>query len=263
VRHRRRASRAALIPESHNYPGFAGIAGPELLARLRDQATRYGATVEAGRVTGLSRAHDGIFTAWCGDRTIQAHAVLMATGLVDVSPGIEGLRAVYTGAVRYCPICDGFEATDRRIGVIGSIEAGSKKARFLRTYSRDVLLFETGARSVGGGVRDELHQDGVTLPGRASSVEYIDDKVAVVVEDGSRVMVDVLYPALGCAVRSELGAACTPNQNLKVDDHQQTSVDLLYAAGDVVSDLHQLSVPTGHAAIAASDIHNRLARNPR
>ena len=76
-----------------------------------------------------------------------------------------------------------------------------------------------------------------------------------------------VYPALGCNVRSELasalGAATTENGNLQVDEHQRTTVEGLYAAGDVVSDLHQLSVAFGHAAIAATHIHNRLDTNPR
>ena len=53
------------------------------------------------------------------------------------------------------------------------------------------------------------------------------------------------------------------NGYLVVDDHQRTTVETLYAAGDVVTDLHQLSVAFGHAAIAATDIHNRLPPNPR
>ena len=79
--------------------------------------------------------------------------------------------------------------------------------------------------------------------------------------------VDVLYPALGCTVRSqmalELGARGDNVGCLKVDDHQQTSIKRLYAAGDVVTDLHQLSVAIGHAAVAATAIHNRLPSNLR
>jgi thioredoxin reductase (NADPH) len=67
--------------------------------------------------------------------------------------------------------------------------------------------------------------------------------------------VDAIYPALGCDVRSDLaaglGASSTENGNLGVDEHQRTKIDGLYAAGDVVTDLHQLSVAFGHAAIAA------------
>jgi thioredoxin reductase (NADPH) len=94
-----------------------------------------------------------------------------------------------------------------------------------------------------------------------------DGKVTVIIADGERHDVDVLYPALGCNVRSELathlGALCNDQGNLQVDDHQQTTVPGLYAAGDVVTDLHQLSVASGHAAIAATAIHNNLPHNFR
>jgi thioredoxin reductase (NADPH) len=76
-----------------------------------------------------------------------------------------------------------------------------------------------------------------------------------------------LYPALGCSIQSELGATlganCSEMGGITVDDHQRTTIDGMYAIGDVVTDLHQLTVATGHAAIAATDIHNRLSRNYR
>src|ERR1051325_12069152 len=78
-------SRAALIPESHNYPGFKGIGGTELLGRLRDQLSRYGGRVENATVDGLSVGGEG-FVAQAGRRTLRARKVLMATGLVDERP---------------------------------------------------------------------------------------------------------------------------------------------------------------------------------
>lgn len=276
ARYRRRAlviddgkSRAALIPESHNYPGFKGIAGPDLLARLRDQALLYGAAVEQGKITALDRRPDGSFVATRGSGKILIRSVLLATGLVDARPQIDGLGdGVYSGAVRFCPICDGFEAMDQRVGVMGDVADAAKKALFLRTYTQQVVLFATDdERNAPAGIRQQLREAGVKMAGKPIAVERKDDKVMVTVDGGTRVDLDVLYPALGCTVRSELaialGAGCDETGNLQVDHHQQTTVEFLYAAGDVVTDLHQLSVATGHAAIAATDIHNRLARNPR
>ncbi|MET3971955.1 FAD-dependent oxidoreductase [Bradyrhizobium sp. S3.9.1] len=78
---------------------------------------------------------------------------------------------------------------------------------------------------------------------------------------------DVLYPALGCEVRSDLvvnlGAATGQTGCLEVDAHQCTTVAGVFAAGDVVSDLHQITVGTGHAAIAATHIHKVLPARPR
>jgi thioredoxin reductase (NADPH) len=74
----------------------------------------------------------------------------------------------------------------------------------------------------------------------------------------------MLYPAMGARVRSDLavslGADHTEAGFLKVDDKQRSSVEGIYGIGDVVTDLHQISVAYGHAAIAACHIQNHLPR---
>jgi thioredoxin reductase (NADPH) len=86
--------------------------------------------------------------------------------------------------------------------------------------------------------------------------------VRVELHGGEVLEFDTLYPALGlthhCELATALGARAVPDGQLEVDAHQQTTVDGLYAAGDVSVDLNQISVAAGHAAIAATAIHNRL-----
>jgi thioredoxin reductase (NADPH) len=149
--------------------------------------------------------------------------------------------------------------------VLGPFDTAGHKALFLRTYSRDVWLFPTDG-SKNGELAQALEEAGITVAGVPQRVTPSAGSVGVSVGGGEHVL-DVLYPAMGCDVRSDLatalGAACNGIGNLRVDDHQRTSVDGLFGAGDVVTDLHQLSVATGHAAVAATAIHNRLARNFR
>jgi thioredoxin reductase (NADPH) len=260
-------SRARLIPETHNYPGFLGISGTDLLAQLREQAECNGALLQRVKVEELRKHGDG-FAARIGKGEVRAKRLLLATGIVDASPDLPGLKdAIYRGALRFCPICDAFEATDKRIGVLGPLRIAAGKAQFLRTYSRDVVLLPTDEPDLGGKEAQGLKQAGITLEQRVVDVERTGEKIAAVFADGRRLPVDVLYPALGCEVRSQLalalGARCNDQGNLHVDDKQRTSVEGLYAAGDVVTDLHQLSVATGHAAVAATAIHNSLPRNYR
>jgi len=264
------SSRALLIPESHNYPGFKGIAGPELLRRLHEQAAQYGAHFVRGRVEELKHEADGTFVASVAGEPIQARRVLLATGIVDEKPAVGGLKeVVYQGAIRFCPICDGYEALDKRIGVLGPVKTACTKALFMRTYSADVTLLATDdPQSAGAELHAKLEDAGVLLaPKPVVAVERKDEGVAAVLQDGERYQFDTLYPALGTDVRSglatALGARCNDSGNLFVDNHQHTSVVGLYAAGDVVTDLHQISVATGHAAIAATAIHNSLERNLR
>ena len=259
-------SRAALIPESHNYPGFRGISGRELLARLREQACGFGVDVEIGEVVALELGSDGGFIAQWRNQHIHSQRVLLATGIMDHAPPIKGLETgIYSGAIRFCPICDAYEALDRRIGVLGAPASATAKALFLRTYSHHItaLLTAVPAPDEATALRDA----GIAFLCDPMRVDHVDDHVLVTFATGKVLKLDVLYPALGCDVRSDLatslGARKTENGNLRVDDHQSTSVPGLYAAGDVVSDLHQISVAVGHASIAASAIHNSLPPNPR
>ena len=110
-----------------------------------------------------------------------------------------------------------------------------------------------------------LSAAGIRIDDAPRQIQRTDNAVIVSVASGQTHEVDVIYPALGCTIRSELaceiGAVAGEAGTLKVDEHQQTAVKGLFAAGDVVSDLHQLSVALGHAALAATAIHNALPRN--
>ncbi|CAL8981515.1 Thioredoxin reductase [Rhodoplanes serenus] len=262
-------SRAALIPESHNYPGFAGIAGPALLARLRDQAGRYGAELRGGRVETLVRT-DGLFRAEIAEgRAVVARAALIATGIVDESPELPALRTLVAAArVRYCPICDAFEAMDRHIGVVGPLRRAAAKARFLRTWTRLVTVLPLDAGPLPDEEARALAEAGVAvLRGPLADLRPEGEGIVATAADGAPLVVDVLYPAMGAEVRSgfalALGAEAAGDGCLTVDHRQRTAVPMLYAAGDVTTDLHQISVATGHGAVAATAIHNALPPNFR
>lgn len=260
------ASRAALIPLSHNYPGFPdGIGGRELLLRLREQARRYGATLNAGRVAAIERRGEG-FTARSGSEGVDARIVLLATGVVDVEPELPNLKdAIRSGLVRHCPICDGFEAIGQKVAVIGRGAKAVAEALFIRHYTEELTVFTLGGKhEIGENERIELAAHGIPI---------VDEKLAEVrTEQGAIVGVttasgrtyrfETLYSALGCNVRSELardiGAACDERGQIVVDDKLRTSLPGLYAVGDVANDLNQIAVAAGHAAIAATAIHNAL-----
>ena len=91
--------------------------------------------------------------------------MLLATGIVDNDPPLPGIRiAVQKGTLRYCPICDGYEVTDQRIGVFGPVENGGKKALFLRTYSANVTLLLTEAPTdADAAMLETLDASGVTV----------------------------------------------------------------------------------------------------
>lgn len=256
--------RACWIPLSHNMPGFpAGVGGPEILARMREQAEEYGAVIEAGRVEALSREKGVGFAARLADRSITARAVLLATGVVDHHPDLPGVeRAIQRSLVRICPICDGFEAIDKAVAVIGDSDKGVKEAAFLRTYSDRVTLIHVG-RADALSRPEELDRLGIErVDAPLEAVRLEQDRVVALGWGGAERAFDLVYSALGATPNAELarglGARLAGDGRLEVDLHQATSVAGLYAAGDVVRGLNQIAVATAEAAVAATDIHNRL-----
>lgn len=274
-RYRRRAlvlddggSRLRMIPRTRNVPGFPeGIAGPELLARLQRHAGKYGVATVRMRVEGLRRLAGGGFEAQGPQGPWRARFVLLATGARDVEPEIEGIReALQAGQVRYCPICDGFETQGQRVAVLGRAGHGLRESLFISGFGNQVTWLAMAT------------QDDVDVPDlarlREAGVRIADSPphriecgvggagVRVELQNGQVLEFDTLYPALGlrhaCELATALGARARGDGQLEVDAHQQTTVDGLYVAGDVAVDLNQISVAAGHAAIAATAIHNRL-----
>ncbi|MCG7392465.1 NAD(P)/FAD-dependent oxidoreductase [Microvirga sp. ACRRW] len=261
--------RAAWIPTSHNIPMFAdGISGKDLLARARTNLEQYGKCIRAGRVTGLSKQPDRFIALVEDDdgRTgqIAARRVVLATGAVDIEPDLPNVpHAVQRGLVRYCPICDGYESRDRKIAVIAYGAHGIGEAVFIaRTYSRDVTLLTLGQPlELNAEQRGRLDEHGIKMV--ETPVESLDmekDRISALHFDGKEHRFDVLYSALGLKYRSDLalslGAEHDPSGSLIVDSHCQTSVKGLYAAGDIVRGIDQIVVGMGHAAHAATHIHN-------
>lgn len=259
-------SRLGWIPISHNHPGFPdGIAGAALLARMKAQAERYGASIRVGSV-GSVRGAEGGFSVDVDETHVAAPYVILAAGAKDTPPPLPDLfDAVQKGLIRICPICDAYEVIDQAIGVIGDGPHGAREALFLADYSGRVTLIHLGhASHLDGQVRGALARAGVAVVESAVREVMVESGRigALCHADGARREFDTLYSALGMTARAQLARALGADVNeggcLIVSQHQMTSVEGLYAAGDVVRGLNQISIAQAEGAIAATDIHNRL-----
>jgi len=257
-------SRAALIPLSKNFPGFPeGISGEDLLRRLRRQATDFGVKIVAAPVEALD-VRQGTFTLWTPAGKSHATYVILATGIVDKAPAISGLReGISTGAIRFCPVCDGYEVSGQRIGIVGEDDDAIKEAIFLRRYSPHIFILANYPEDVGRAARKQAADADIEIWDIVDDVAVVETGVEVRLAEGSALLhLDVLYCAMGCEVRSELatniGADCDQKGFVSVGPNLETSVPGLYAIGDVAQALNQIVVGCGHAAIAAADINNAL-----
>lgn len=261
-------SRLKWIAKTRNVLGFPdGIAGAELLERVRQQAAAYQIPIAAGTINMLRRSEaDGCFEAAAGAGSWRARTVVLATGALDVVPEVEDLdHGLKHALVRYCPICDGYETQGRRVAVLGRWEHGQREAAFLAGFGNQVtwLSMQT-QQAIEQDEIERLRQCGVSiadstphrircLPGAGVEVEM---------PQGETLRFDMMYSALGLRHASQLavdlGAQAHDDGQLAVDSHMQTTVPGLYAVGDVAAGLNQINVAAGQAAIAATAIHNSL-----
>jgi thioredoxin reductase (NADPH) len=262
------SSRALRIPRTRNAPGFPdGVAGPDLVERMTAHAVEYGAAVREATIEAAERTDAGFALRTREGERLEGRALILATGVephqIALAPDAHQ-AAIDAGILRYCPICDGYEHIDARIGVVGCDGQGAAEALFLRGYSADITLVprahaeldaEETAALAAAGIRVyeqavERFEPGSTamrvhLRGQAEPLEF-----------------DVVYPALGCHHRNELARQLGLPLDDKgaVDAHAPygTTVAGLYCAGDIVDGLDQISVAMGHGAIAATRAHNYL-----
>lgn len=260
-------SRAQLIPRSHNYPGFPkGVNGRELLELLKAQALACDVQVTAGEVVGLSKTSE-LFEVLTRERCIYTRTVVLATGIKDMHPPIENWEAnVCKAIIRLCPICDAYDSDAENIAVISTPECALSHAQFLRTYFKNIDLYIHPFAALSETDIQKASIANIQLkPCGIESVSVQNTKPIVKPVDGTQSEYDLLYVMQGEArsldLARKVGAEFSDAGKLITDEHQCTRVNGLYAIGDVVSLLHQVSVATGQAAIAATHIHNSLPLN--
>jgi thioredoxin reductase (NADPH) len=261
-------SRASWIPCSHNHAGYpGGINGKELLRLMTEQAQMYGASIEAGRVTRLDLIEGGFQAEW-GSGCVTARKVLLATGVTNRKPPMDPElhdEAMAQGLIRYCPVCDGYEVTDKKIGVIGSGSKGVAESVFLRGYTEDITLIAPDrAHDLSDEDRARMQEYGIKwVDGPCQEVTTSDGCITIATPYGEHSF-DSVYPALGSdthtVLAEQVGAEIAEDGTLPVDDHQRTSVFGLYAAGDVVLGLDQISHAMGEGGVAATTMRNDLAK---
>jgi thioredoxin reductase len=142
--------RSAAVERSHGYLGRDPQTPVELLARGREELLAYPtASVLPSYVSAVLRRDDGLFDVTLADGELVAHRVVIATGVRDVLPDVEGFDEHYGVSVFHCPACDGYEARDRDVVAIGWDVHLVGFATTLLNWARSVTVVTNGRRFAG------------------------------------------------------------------------------------------------------------------
>jgi thioredoxin reductase len=250
----------------HGYLTRDGVAPAELLRLAREDLGRYG-TIECRELEIVEAVRENVgFLLRAADGTaLHARKLLLATGVVDELPPLEGIDPLYGISVHHCPYCDGWEWRDHPLAVYGQGEAASALALSLTFWSPDVLLC-TGGAGLPPGAAARLAAAGVRtrtepvrrLEGRSGRLEHI------VFEAGAPVRRSALFLAMDHRQRSplaeRLGCRFTEKGTVDTGTCEVTNVPGLFVAGDASKEAQFVVVAASEGAQAGMAIHMALMK---
>ena len=250
--------RAAAVERSHGYLGRDPQAPMDLLERGREEVLAYPtAEVRSGSVSAVTRRPDGMLSVDVDGVPVLAHRVVLACGVVDALPAVDGIREHYGASAFHCPACDGYEARDRDVVALGWDARLVGFATTLLNWASSVTVVTNGLRFQGdeecrtvlaGNGVELLEQDAVELLGRRG------DLTGVRLQSGRVVPASLLFFSVAHRPRTELAAAlgCALDDDgyVVVDDAGRTSVEGVYAAGDLTPGLQLVQVAAASGTVA-------------
>jgi thioredoxin reductase len=260
----------------HGFPTRDGIPPLELIRLTRAEVQAYGVEVRSGRVVAARRsapadAGPSFDVTVEGGEVFAARRLLLATGVRDILPEVDGMLRFYGRGVFHCPYCDGWEVRDGELVAYGELPGAVGLALNLLSWSARVTLCTDG-RALGRGQRRKLERNGVGLvEERLARLDGSDHDQggleAVVFVSGRRAPADALFLSVPRVQHSELaeqlGCRVDEKGSVRVQGTQRAEVRGLYVVGDAVGDVQFAVVAAGEGARAAVAIDKDLRREER
>jgi thioredoxin reductase len=248
--------RSRTVQRSHGYLGRDPQTPLELIERGREEVLAYPtAQVRVGvRVERVARRDDGLFEV--GDDLL-CHRLVLACGVRDELPEVEGMDVHYGASVFHCPACDGYEARDRDVVALGWDPHLVGFASTLLNWARSITVVTNGVRFQGDdSCRTVLAENGTDLV-EEDAVRFLGERGALEgleLQSGRVLPTSLVFFSIAHHPRTDLavalGCAIDDEGYVEVDGEGGTSVDGVYAAGDLVPGLQLVQCAAATGAVA-------------
>lgn len=248
---------------SHGFLGQDGVPPGEIAANARRQIDIYPTLTRLeDRVETLTGRADAFTVTTSGGGSYRGRRILLATGVVDQLPAVNGLAERWGKSVFHCPYCHGYELGQGRIGIVGASQLSIHQAELLTDWG-DVTLLVNGAVDLGQEAGSALEGRGVVI--EETPILRIEGHADVALTDGRRLSFAGLFTATrtfpSCSLGEAIGCALeeTPmGIQIRTNAEGKTSVAGIFACGDVARIPHSVSLAVGNGAMAGAQIHRSL-----
>ena len=252
----------------HGFLTRDGITPADFLRIAREEVARYPSVeFHRGKIIDARRTSGGFTVECLGGLKFSSRKLLLATGVVDELPQVEGLRELYGRSVHHCPYCDGWEWRDRPLAVYGRGEAGSALAIGLTVWSDDVVLCSDGPHELSEQEEEALARLGIAV--REEAIVRLDGANGrlerVVFASGAPLERSALFFGSGQHQRSplaeKLGAQFNEKGAVETGVCESTNVPGLYVAGDSSKEAQFVIVAAAEGTQAAMAINKALLKD--
>ena len=251
----------------HNYLTRDGILPLDFLDMAHKELKKYGVQLKHKKIIRAGKNADDLFEV-CEEsgKLHLTKKLLIATGLKDNLPDIEGIKPLYGKSVFHCPYCDGWEVKDKKLGVYARNKDGSELALALKGWSEHVTLFTDGKKSIKAQQFPKLEVNEVEiiswpilkLQGKNGQLQKI------LFKNGEERKLDALFFVNGytqqCNLAETFGCDVSDKGVVQTNRYQQTKVKGLYVAGDADKDMHFVVVAAAEGAKAGVTINKELLK---
>ncbi len=249
--------------DSHGFLSQDGADPAEIARTARQQLQAYPTLTWVEDVAlDASGTRDAFSVATAASGTFSARRLLLATGVSDELPSIDGIGERWGKSVFHCPYCHGYELDQGEIGVIAAVPMSIHQAQLLPEWGNVTFLLNE-AIELDAAAREELVARGLRI--EATPIARIEGHADVVLADGRQLSFAGLFTAslnapstriaqtLGCALmETPLGT------QLQTSEAKETSVEGVFACGDVARMPHSVSLAVADGAWAGAQIHRTL-----
>lgn len=249
----------------HGVLGLPEISGKELHALGRRQVAEVGGQIVDTRIAEVGRDGDGFLVCTADRRAWRVDRLVLATGVRDTYPDIEGFFDFYGSTVFICPHCDGYEVQDQPIALVSWSPSMLPFTLTLTQWTRDITIVTAGHDPpLDRDARQQLDEIGVRVITKdVRRFEGGDGQLrALRFDDGSALPVSAAFFAIEhqfqTALADRLGCRLRPGGCIEVDEHLRTSVDGVWAVGDVVGEEQLVPIASAHGVKAGVDVHRTL-----
>jgi thioredoxin reductase len=259
--------RNAAARELHGFLTRDGVPPLELRRLAREELERYD-TVEIVDIEVREAICEpaGFSVTLADGRRLRSRKLLLATGVVDHVPDIEGIREMYGRSVFHCPYCDGWEVRGRPLAIYGRGDRGAGLSLELTSWSRDLVLVTDGSSEIEPAELDRLRTHGIVVDERrVTRLEGRDGQLErIVFHKGPPLPRHALFFTTGqsqhSALTVQLGCRFNDKGTVRTGPYETTHVPGLYVAGDASRAVQWVVVAAAEGAEAAYAISQSLLK---